>query len=101
MLSLYNSISKFDTPLGAQVTWISNCHPVFDVLVQTDFPDLTGLNSLSNEAIYRRQRSTLAWSVLIHHFGEKLSKIVSHAIQQLIFKNTSSSAIQPIVFPKT
>lgn len=101
MLKLYNSMNRFDIPLGSQVAWISNCHPVFDVLVETEFPDLTGKTSLSNEAIFRRQRSTLAWSLLIHHFGEKLSKMVSSAIQQLIIKNASSSAIQPIVFPKT
>ena len=100
MLSLYDSMSKFDTPIGAKVALISNCHPVFDVLVQTDYPDLTGINSLSNEAIYQRRRSILAWSVLIHHFGDKLSEIVSHAIQQLIFKNASSSAIQLIILPK-
>lgn len=100
MLSLYDSMNKFDTSLGAQVLRISNCHPVFDVLVQTDFPDLTGITSLPTEAIYRRQRSTLAWSVLIHHFGEKLSTMVNSAIQHLIINNTSSSAIQPIVWPK-
>ena len=100
MLNLYDSMSKFDTPLGAQAAWISNCHPVFDVLVETEFPDLTGITSLPIEALYRRQRSTLAWSVLIHHFGEELSKLASSAIQHLIIKNTSSSAIQPIVFPK-
>ncbi len=101
ILNIYNSMNRFDTPLGAQVSWVSNCHPVFDVLVETEFPDLTGKTSLSTEAIYRRQRSTHAWAVLIHHYGDVLSKIVTHAIQQLIFKNASNSAIQSFVFPKT
>ncbi len=101
MLKLYDCMNKFDTPLGAQVAWISNCPPVFDILVETEFPDLTGKTSLSTDALYRRQRSTLAWNVLIHHFGDVLSKMVTSAIQQLIFKNASTPAIQPIVFPKT
>lgn len=100
MLNLYDSMNKFDTPLGAQVAWISNCHPVFDVLVETEFPDLTGKTSLSTDALYRRQCSTLAWNVLIHHYGEMLNKMATYAIQQLIFKNTSNPAMQPIVFPK-
>ncbi|PXW80429.1 hypothetical protein C8R34_14811 [Nitrosomonas sp. Nm84] len=101
MLKLYDSINKFDTPLGAQVAWISNCHPVFDVLVETEFPDLTGKTSLSNEALHRRQRSTLAWIVLIHYSGDSLYKLAQSAIQQLISKSMSSLFIQPIVWPKT
>jgi|GEM_PF-5072536 len=101
LLKLYDCINKFDTTLGAQVAWISNCHPVFDALVQTEFPDLTGKTTLAIDALYRRQRSTLAWAVLIDHYGEMLNKMAISAIQQLIVKNVSSSAIQPIVFPKT
>ncbi|MBS0424234.1 MAG: hypothetical protein JSR71_07385 [Proteobacteria bacterium] len=101
MLKLYDSINKFDTPLGAQVAWISNCHPVFDVLVETEFPDLTGKTSLSNEALHKRQRSAFAWIVLIHYFGEKLNKMAIFAIQQLMLKVMSTPVIQPIIWPKT
>lgn len=101
MLNLYDNMNKFDTPIGAQVAWISNCHPVFDVLVETEFPDLTGTTSLSTVALHRRQRSTLVWAVLIDHFGEMLNKMVTSVIQSLILKNASNSTVQPMVFPKT
>lgn len=101
LVYIYDSLYKFDTPIGVQVARIFNCHPVFDVLVQTEFPDLTGITSLSNEAIYRRQRSILAWAMLIDYYGETLNKITTQVIQQLYFKISSYPAMQPIVWPKT
>ncbi len=100
LIYFYDNMNKFDTPLGAQVAWISNCHQVFDALVQTEFPDLTGMTSLSTEAIYRRQRSTLAWAILLDHYGETLNKITMQVIQQLVFMNSSYPNMQPIVWPK-
>ncbi len=100
MSKLYDSINKFDNPVGAQVACISNCHPVFDALVETEFPDLTGMTSLVTGSLFRRQRSTLAWAVLIDQYGEMLNKMVASAIQQLILSNVSNAVAQPIIWPK-
>lgn len=100
LANLYDCMNKFDTQLGAQVAWIYNCHPVFNALVQTELPDSTGMTTLSNEAIYRRQRSILAWTVMIHYFGEKLRTMVTEAIQHLTIKFFYLTK-QPIVWPKT
>ncbi|WP_143023516.1 hypothetical protein [Nitrosomonas ureae] len=101
LTKLYYDINKFEPILSAQVGWIANSHLVFDVLVDTEFPDLTGMFSLSEEALYRRQRSTLAWNVLIHHYGDRLYKLAYSATQQLISKSMSNLSMQPIVWPKT
>lgn len=100
LIYFYDNMNKFVIPLGAQVAWISSSHQVFDALVQTEFPDLTGMTSLSTEAVYRRQRSTLAWAILLDHYGETLNKIMMQVIQQLVFMNSSYPKMQPIVWPK-
>ncbi|MBA3756709.1 MAG: hypothetical protein H0X02_10965 [Nitrosomonas sp.] len=100
LTELYNRTNKADTQLGAQVALISNCHNVFDVLVETEFPDITGMNALSNEALYRRQRSFVAWAVLIHYYGDNLFKMAGNAIQQIVLHSMSSEGVQPIIWPK-
>ncbi|SNX61264.1 hypothetical protein SAMN06296273_2717 [Nitrosomonas ureae] len=99
LMDLYNNINSINSAIGEKLVWIYNCHQVFDVLVDTDFLDLTG-TSLSEDARYRRQRSILAWAVLIHHYGKTLNNMTTQAIQQLVIKCMSNSAMQPIIWPK-
>ncbi|WP_036505394.1 hypothetical protein, partial [Nitrosococcus oceani] len=45
LIELYQRINQFETPLEGDIALISNCQQVFDVLVKTEFPDLTGRTS--------------------------------------------------------
>jgi hypothetical protein len=101
LIELYQRIKKFETPLDGDVVLISNCQPVFDLLVETQFPDFTGRTSLSDNALYRRRRSSLAWAVLIRHYGDSLRRILSSALHRVVEKSMSHHAGPPINWPTT
>jgi hypothetical protein len=100
LIELYQRINQFETPLEGDIALISNCPQVFDVLVKTEFPDFIGRTSLSDGALYRRQRSFLAWAVLIRHYGDSLRRMASSALQRVVLNSMFYNADPPINWPK-
>jgi hypothetical protein len=98
LIELYNQIEKSIAANDNSVFYICRFHSVFDLLVETEFPDISGNAPLSDSALYRRQRSTLAWAVLLQYYDDSLNRMISTAIHHVVSASMLSHKIDKIVY---
>lgn len=98
LIKLYNQIEKLIAANDNSVFYICRFHPVFDLLVETEFLDISGNAPLSDSALYRRRRSILAWAVLLQYYDDSLNRMISAAIYHVVSASMSSHKIDRIVY---